>query len=269
MTILLSYWLVTGSVGVAAAIAIAAGKARELAQARLVRRDGKPRAVAGAHAVDRVGGRRHRHDPALPGRLPVPASAGAAGGRACRCGRCWIRCGCPPTRSDWRSRLALVACSARALARHGRRWWSRSRAPGVLAYWVAYYVLWLRAPRAQAHPRHGAHAAVRRAALRRLRCLRPQMAADDLRQRRRSAYETARPDVQALVPVDARSVLDVGCASGALGAALKAPRRRAGGGHRAGPRAGGRRPRAAGPRDRGGRRRGARRPGELAADSTA
>lgn len=53
--------------------------------------------------------------------------------------------------------------------------------------------------------------------------LAPQMtAADDLRQRRRSAYETARPDIQALVPEGARSVLDVGCASGALGAALKA-----------------------------------------------
>ena len=53
--------------------------------------------------------------------------------------------------------------------------------------------------------------------------LAPHMAAaDDLRERRRSAYETARPDIQALVPPDARSVLDVGCASGALGAALKA-----------------------------------------------
>jgi methionine biosynthesis protein MetW len=35
-------------------------------------------------------------------------------------------------------------------------------------------------------------------------------------------YENARPEVQALVPRDARRVLDVGCASGALGAALKA-----------------------------------------------
>ena len=52
--------------------------------------------------------------------------------------------------------------------------------------------------------------------------LAPHMAAaNDLRQRRRSAYETTRPDIQALVPADARSVLDVGCASGALGAALK------------------------------------------------
>jgi 2-polyprenyl-3-methyl-5-hydroxy-6-metoxy-1,4-benzoquinol methylase len=51
--------------------------------------------------------------------------------------------------------------------------------------------------------------------------LAPDMA-EDLRQRRRSAYETARPDIQALVPPTARSVLDVGCASGALGEALKA-----------------------------------------------
>ena len=35
-------------------------------------------------------------------------------------------------------------------------------------------------------------------------------------------YENARPEVQALVPRDARRVLDLGCASGALGAALKA-----------------------------------------------
>lgn len=52
--------------------------------------------------------------------------------------------------------------------------------------------------------------------------LRARMAADDLRERRRAAYETARPDIQALVPMDARSVLDVGCASGALGEALRA-----------------------------------------------
>jgi 2-polyprenyl-3-methyl-5-hydroxy-6-metoxy-1,4-benzoquinol methylase len=35
-------------------------------------------------------------------------------------------------------------------------------------------------------------------------------------------YETARPDVQALVPATARTILDLGCSAGALGAALKA-----------------------------------------------
>ena len=35
-------------------------------------------------------------------------------------------------------------------------------------------------------------------------------------------YENARPDMQALVPRDARRILDLGCSSGALGAALKA-----------------------------------------------
>jgi 2-polyprenyl-3-methyl-5-hydroxy-6-metoxy-1,4-benzoquinol methylase len=34
-------------------------------------------------------------------------------------------------------------------------------------------------------------------------------------------YETARPDVQAHVPLRARRILDLGCASGALGEALK------------------------------------------------
>lgn len=43
----------------------------------------------------------------------------------------------------------------------------------------------------------------------------------ELRERRRAGYETARPDVQALVPRSARAILDLGCASGALGAALK------------------------------------------------
>jgi 2-polyprenyl-3-methyl-5-hydroxy-6-metoxy-1,4-benzoquinol methylase len=38
------------------------------------------------------------------------------------------------------------------------------------------------------------------------------------------AYTGARPDLFALVPGDARRVLDVGCATGALGAALKAER---------------------------------------------
>ena len=39
---------------------------------------------------------------------------------------------------------------------------------------------------------------------------------------RRHSYENPRPPVQALVPRDARRILDVGCASGALGGALKA-----------------------------------------------
>jgi methionine biosynthesis protein MetW len=43
-----------------------------------------------------------------------------------------------------------------------------------------------------------------------------------LRRRRAAAYENPRPDVQALVPTSARRMLDLGCASGALGAALKA-----------------------------------------------
>jgi len=41
------------------------------------------------------------------------------------------------------------------------------------------------------------------------------------REVRREAYESARPDVQALVPAGARRVLDLGCASGALGAAIR------------------------------------------------
>jgi len=42
------------------------------------------------------------------------------------------------------------------------------------------------------------------------------------RRRRAHAYENPRPEVAALVPRDARRILDLGCASGALGAALKA-----------------------------------------------
>jgi SAM-dependent methyltransferase len=38
---------------------------------------------------------------------------------------------------------------------------------------------------------------------------------------RSSSYETNRPDVQAHVPPDASSILELGCSSGALGAALK------------------------------------------------
>jgi methionine biosynthesis protein MetW len=41
------------------------------------------------------------------------------------------------------------------------------------------------------------------------------------REARRGGYETPRPDVQALVPQSAARILDLGCASGALGAALK------------------------------------------------
>jgi SAM-dependent methyltransferase len=46
--------------------------------------------------------------------------------------------------------------------------------------------------------------------------------ATGLRELRRLAYETDRPEVQALVPRSARRILDLGCSSGALGAALKA-----------------------------------------------
>jgi 2-polyprenyl-3-methyl-5-hydroxy-6-metoxy-1,4-benzoquinol methylase len=43
----------------------------------------------------------------------------------------------------------------------------------------------------------------------------------DLRRRLAHAYENPRPEVQELVPLSARRILDLGCASGALGAALK------------------------------------------------
>jgi 2-polyprenyl-3-methyl-5-hydroxy-6-metoxy-1,4-benzoquinol methylase len=46
----------------------------------------------------------------------------------------------------------------------------------------------------------------------------------ELRDRRREAYESPRPAVDALVPAEARRILDLGCSSGALGAALKASR---------------------------------------------
>jgi methionine biosynthesis protein MetW len=45
---------------------------------------------------------------------------------------------------------------------------------------------------------------------------------EELRARRAHAYENPRAEVQALVPLDARRILDLGCSSGALGAALKA-----------------------------------------------
>jgi methionine biosynthesis protein MetW len=44
----------------------------------------------------------------------------------------------------------------------------------------------------------------------------------ELRRRRAWAYENPRPEVQDLVPVSARRILDLGCSSGALGAALTA-----------------------------------------------
>jgi SAM-dependent methyltransferase len=47
-------------------------------------------------------------------------------------------------------------------------------------------------------------------------------AAAELRRRRAGAYENPRPEVQELVPRSARRILDLGCSSGALGAALKA-----------------------------------------------
>ncbi len=43
----------------------------------------------------------------------------------------------------------------------------------------------------------------------------------ELRSRRAGAYENPRPEVQQLVPVRARRILDLGCSSGSLGAALK------------------------------------------------
>lgn len=47
------------------------------------------------------------------------------------------------------------------------------------------------------------------------------MTAAAIREARRLGYETTRPDVQRQVPLGARRILDLGCASGALGAALK------------------------------------------------
>jgi 2-polyprenyl-3-methyl-5-hydroxy-6-metoxy-1,4-benzoquinol methylase len=42
-----------------------------------------------------------------------------------------------------------------------------------------------------------------------------------LRESRTVGYETARPDIQSHVPASARRILDLGCSTGALGAALK------------------------------------------------
>ena len=42
------------------------------------------------------------------------------------------------------------------------------------------------------------------------------------RENRMVGYETARPDIQVHVPPEARAILDLGCSTGALGAALKA-----------------------------------------------
>jgi 2-polyprenyl-3-methyl-5-hydroxy-6-metoxy-1,4-benzoquinol methylase len=42
-----------------------------------------------------------------------------------------------------------------------------------------------------------------------------------LRESRVVGYETARPEIQARVPLDVRAILDLGCSTGALGAALK------------------------------------------------
>jgi 2-polyprenyl-3-methyl-5-hydroxy-6-metoxy-1,4-benzoquinol methylase len=50
----------------------------------------------------------------------------------------------------------------------------------------------------------------------------PNAADAALRESRTVGYETARPDVQARVPASARRILDLGCSTGALGAALKA-----------------------------------------------
>lgn len=47
------------------------------------------------------------------------------------------------------------------------------------------------------------------------------MQGTDLRDKRRGGYESERPEVQALVPSDARRILDIGCSAGGLGAALK------------------------------------------------
>jgi len=54
-----------------------------------------------------------------------------------------------------------------------------------------------------------------------VRTVRNRTIAHSLREARAASYETERRDLQAHVPESARSVLDLGCSSGALGAALK------------------------------------------------
>jgi 2-polyprenyl-3-methyl-5-hydroxy-6-metoxy-1,4-benzoquinol methylase len=48
------------------------------------------------------------------------------------------------------------------------------------------------------------------------------MSSAALRESRTVGYETARTDIQSHVPLSARSILDLGCSTGGLGAALKA-----------------------------------------------
>jgi 2-polyprenyl-3-methyl-5-hydroxy-6-metoxy-1,4-benzoquinol methylase len=50
----------------------------------------------------------------------------------------------------------------------------------------------------------------------------PDVDPSDKRRRLHFQYENPREDVQAVVPPDARRILDIGCSSGAVGAALKA-----------------------------------------------
>lgn len=51
---------------------------------------------------------------------------------------------------------------------------------------------------------------------------RPPLSLLNLRQARTAGYESPRPDVLAHVPVAAARILDIGCSTGALGAAIKA-----------------------------------------------
>ncbi len=48
-----------------------------------------------------------------------------------------------------------------------------------------------------------------------------QRISSELRRARAAAYENPRPEVQVLVPGDARRILDLGCCTGALGSTLK------------------------------------------------
>jgi SAM-dependent methyltransferase len=49
----------------------------------------------------------------------------------------------------------------------------------------------------------------------------PESSSPELRAARAPAYENSRPEVARLVPAEARRVLDLGCASGRLGAAIR------------------------------------------------